>query len=558
MADMNNKLVVVLGMHRSGTSAVTRSLQVMGVGLGDRLMPATAMEGNAKGFWEDLDLNVLNNELLNAIGSNWHYLAPVEPRDVETLRKNGYFVRAVELLRKKVESTLVFGFKDPRVAKLLPFWKEVFKHCHFEVSYVLALRNPLSVVKSLAQRDYLDAEKSYLMWLDHVIRGLIWSEGSRRVLVDYDRLMQSPGHEISRIAAALEFTVDSAELESYTAEFLDEGLRHTTFSPQDLLHDDACPPLVRDIYGALLSVASGSVHIDANSLQTQLSHWSSELARMRSSLTLVDKFFVKNVGLNQSLTERFGQIGLLNQSLSDGHAQINELSRTLSERNRQITALNQTLLESHAQIAEFSLSLPERNEQITRLDHALGDTRALVNELNLSLSERNGQITSLNHALSESHGQIVELSLGLTERNEQITRLDKILSESHGQNVQLGLGLTERNGQITSLNHALGESHVQVTQLSVALSERNGQIAQLSQALGESHGQTDQLNLTLDERCRQIAELSQALGERDVQLTVLEKQLNAIQLSRFWRATSPLRALGAIFVKPKRRLKTER
>src|SRR5665647_3705297 len=60
------KLIVVLGMHRSGTSAVTRGLQVMGVGLGDRLMPG--LEGNnAKGFWEDIDLNALNIEMMSSI-----------------------------------------------------------------------------------------------------------------------------------------------------------------------------------------------------------------------------------------------------------------------------------------------------------------------------------------------------------------------------------------------------------------------------------------------------------------------------------------------------------
>ena len=58
------RLIVVLGMHRSGTSAITRGLQVMGVGLGDRMMPA--MPDNVKGFWEDVDLNALNMEMLSA------------------------------------------------------------------------------------------------------------------------------------------------------------------------------------------------------------------------------------------------------------------------------------------------------------------------------------------------------------------------------------------------------------------------------------------------------------------------------------------------------------
>ena len=153
MGDNEKKrLIVVLGMHRSGTSAITRSLKVMGVELGDTLMPA--IQGiNDKGFWEDLDLFNLNNELLSMVRSDWHHLAPIEPVDVEILRKNGSFDKAGALLHRKLDKKAIFGFKDPRVAKLFRFWKEVFIHCQLDTSCVLAVRHPLSIVRSLNKRD---------------------------------------------------------------------------------------------------------------------------------------------------------------------------------------------------------------------------------------------------------------------------------------------------------------------------------------------------------------------------------------------------------------------
>ena len=60
----HTRLIVILGMHRSGTSAITRGLQVMGVSLGNNLMPPME-DVNAKGFWEDIDLVALNVEILN-------------------------------------------------------------------------------------------------------------------------------------------------------------------------------------------------------------------------------------------------------------------------------------------------------------------------------------------------------------------------------------------------------------------------------------------------------------------------------------------------------------
>jgi hypothetical protein len=82
------KLIVVLGMHRSGTSALTRGLQVMGVSLGERLIPP--IEGNnAKGFWEDIEINAFDNEMLAAIESAWFYLAPLQASHTNKLHSGG-------------------------------------------------------------------------------------------------------------------------------------------------------------------------------------------------------------------------------------------------------------------------------------------------------------------------------------------------------------------------------------------------------------------------------------------------------------------------------------
>jgi hypothetical protein len=227
MSELNNKkLIVVLGMHRCGTSAVTRALTVMGVSLGDKLMPA--LEGNnAKGFWEDIDVNLLNEEMLKSIGSDWNHVAPLSASDLVLLRSSGYLLRAVELLRLKMDSVAVFGLKNPRLAKLFPFWKEIFAHCALDVRYVLAIRHPLSVARSLARRDGLESEQSHLLWLGHMIGSLSGTDGNPPVVVDYDRLIQFPDKEITRLANALDLPVDAAELYQYGTEFITPDLRHT-------------------------------------------------------------------------------------------------------------------------------------------------------------------------------------------------------------------------------------------------------------------------------------------------------------------------------------------
>ncbi len=354
MIDKEKKrIIVVLGMHRSGTSAVTRGLQVVGVDLGDKLMPAIE-DINAKGFWEDLDLYALNNELLSFLGSDWHHLAPIEFGDMKALKKNSYFIRAVELICQKVKKRAIFGFKDPRVAKLLPFWKEVFAYCQLDMSCVLAVRHPLSVAMSLTKRDGFDAEKNYFLWLGHVVESLSGTVGLRRVVVDYDKLMRSPEFEVNRIAKQLDLEIDLAELQSYSSEFLDKALQHTVYDLNDLSFDDACPPLVREIYATLLNLASDKIYFDDLVLKNQIAHWVNECERLKPILTLADRFFMQNAIANQTVTERDERIANLNQALA--------------KRDSQIATLNQTVNSLILNDNRLQPNLNDRNEKIESLN----------------------------------------------------------------------------------------------------------------------------------------------------------------------------------------------
>jgi len=129
------RIIVVLGMHRSGTSVIARSLQLLGVELGNSFMPARS--DNVKGFWEDKDIMELNLELLQFNGDNWHSLAPVTTEKIANCLNTEFFGRALELLRGKTEQISIFGIKDPRMARLLFFWQRVFEHDGYDVSFVI-------------------------------------------------------------------------------------------------------------------------------------------------------------------------------------------------------------------------------------------------------------------------------------------------------------------------------------------------------------------------------------------------------------------------------------
>jgi hypothetical protein len=307
-------------------------------------MPAEST--NPKGCWEDLDICELNCSMLHVSGADWHHLAFVDIDDMETEQENYFLSKAAKLLRLKFIEVSIFGFKDPRTIKLFPFWKKVFRYCQLDVSCVLAIRHPLSVSQSLSKRDGFDTEKNYLLWLGHIIESLSGSHGLKRVLVDYDKLMFSPEFELNRVAEKLDLKINEIELEFYKSQFLNTALRHTTYSLDDLSRDAHCPPLVREVYAALLEVASGKAHLEDPTMQNQIVSWKKEYERLKPSLILIDK-----------------ALGRIASQVAGRDEQLANLSKVLVEREENIAKFKSQIEDIYASTS-WRLTRPIRAAKI--------------------------------------------------------------------------------------------------------------------------------------------------------------------------------------------------
>ena len=234
-------------------------------------------EVNAKGFWEDMDIYRLDDEMLHALGTDWDQATPLTAAQIAFLRAEGFVQRGKELLQEKALQAPVFGFKDPRLCRLLAFWQEVLAERGEGVAYLLALRNPASIADSLQKRDGMDRTQSYLMWLSHTLNVLALSTGQRRVLVEFDHLLQEPLPQLQRVAQAFNLPLDAAAAQDYAQEFLDKGLRHNRHSMVDLASDPACPALVLTVYRLLRKVAADRYDWDSPAFQRRLLGWQRQL-----------------------------------------------------------------------------------------------------------------------------------------------------------------------------------------------------------------------------------------------------------------------------------------
>jgi hypothetical protein len=261
-------LVVVLGMHRSGTSVITRAMETMGADLGSKLGSPVAGV-NDKGFFEDVDIVGIDEAVLGAAGGRWDDFSPINLDKIEPAKMAVMRAHAATVLREKCKDK-IFAVKDPRIPRLLPFWQPVFDQLGLQVVYVIAVRNPVSVGRSLEKRDGFALDKSYRLWLAHMVPALRATEQKPRVLVDYDRLMEAPLKELERISEQLGLPLAADRASSFSQEFLDNGLRHWHFKNRDLAKSPEAPREVTELFSALQAASTSGSDQQSAALKSAL------------------------------------------------------------------------------------------------------------------------------------------------------------------------------------------------------------------------------------------------------------------------------------------------
>lgn len=377
-----NTVITVLGMHRSGTSALARALEVFGVPLGDNLHPAGF--DNPKGFWEDREFLAINNELLDSLGSAYDCPGLLSRELAQESVIESLSLRATRYLKEKLnEFNGRWGFKDPRTARLLWFWLPIFDDCKCDVKIVIALRNPMSVALSLKKRNDIAAIKCYLLWLDHMIPIILQTQQLTRVLVNFDEFLSQPYKQLRRVALQLDLSLagqNDDQVKWFVEQFLDEGLRHSKFDMGSLRHDDNMISDVMRAYEVLGKAAKDEVGLDDPEIVEKFKCFED---RYKSFQSVVNHILYLEQERNKYALALNGQTGITIQM----GEQIKQLHNAVGERDRQIKQLHNAIGERDRQIEQFHNAVGERDRQIKQLHNAVG--------------ERDRQIAQLRHTLKE-------------------------------------------------------------------------------------------------------------------------------------------------------------
>ena len=251
---MSNKMaLVVLGMHRSGTSSVAGALAMLGAQPPKTLLAPS--DDNPKGFWESWEIIQLNDRILQAGESWWNDWRRFDQAKISDAHRLAFQADIRSTLMAEFGEADTIVVKDPRCCRLWSFWEPALQDAGYEPLYVLPIRSPIEVARSLNARNGFNITEGLILWLRHVLEAERATRGKPRVISPWTTFMADWRGEIARIEAILGWRsppLDGAESDAVD-DFLHPDLRRQRAAGND---DSQTHPWAGEAFALMLKLAN--------------------------------------------------------------------------------------------------------------------------------------------------------------------------------------------------------------------------------------------------------------------------------------------------------------
>ncbi len=265
----------ILGMHRSGTSAVARAVNLLGPYIGHRehLMPAVKGD-NPDGFWEHISFFSLHERLLSHLSRSWDSILPLPHGWWRGADMHPYREELKRLIVSEFGDKDIWMWKDPRTSLLLPLWKDVMEELDIDIRYILCLRPPQDVADSLRRRNNFPEAKSLALWLLYSSSALFWTAGEKRVVIAFDDLLKDWEPPLRNIASslAIPWPRDEAGLREGMNAFLRPRDGHSVSATESVSGGAGIGDPVKRLYGLLREAMENTEIMDSELFVRETEH----------------------------------------------------------------------------------------------------------------------------------------------------------------------------------------------------------------------------------------------------------------------------------------------
>jgi len=226
---IDDHLVVILGMHRSGTSALTGMLAKAGFAAPSDLIQAD--NANPKGYWESLSINRLNEDFLAEMDSHWSSSLPLPAGWSESISARKWRSSLINIISESFGGAELPTIKDPRFCILIMGLEPWLESRLIDTSFIIPIRHPLEVSNSLLKAQGTDIEKALRLWIKSVFMAEQATRGYRRKFISFDLLLEDPTNTLKACLQLVQSAADpdaAGNMADWKDETRPETLRHAT------------------------------------------------------------------------------------------------------------------------------------------------------------------------------------------------------------------------------------------------------------------------------------------------------------------------------------------
>lgn len=536
--------IIVLGMHRSGTSAVARLLNLMGAYFGGENISTGASAENEKGFWERLDVRSLNDSMLHNANCDWDRIAELDLKAIPEDFQNAYHRSARDIVLN-LDAHRPWFIKEPRLCILLPLWRPAL-----ELPFcVHVFRHPLEVAHSLKARNGIPIRVGLALWEAYNAKAIESSSDVPRCFVSYSELLSSPLPIVNQLREAMssssgyEFRTPSA---TELAGALDSNLRHqrhedaghglptkSQLALYELLADArdngafVAPPLSRSSLNTLRRFESSGEHLAARMRRSN----ARRLVRVNNT---DPRLALKSMELDQALKAVSEQSTAVANAAKDNA----KLTDALNKQNTDLALKNDAIKRLTANVGNRRNVLAKRNQKIQSLTVELETRAAALATQEKAVAELTTRITQYNSALDARDAEIKELGRVVAALSAAKQRQQEISSMEHTVG-RLTAESRHLRSEVDAKNQSLAASSVTVTRLREELSQLRNRTERAVKRITDESVRIAEENRNLKRRgdleagnaARLQAEVD-ALRRRHRELTTA---VDAVLHSRRWR-----------------------
>ena len=493
------RCILVLGMHGSGASALTRMFSLAGAALPRTLLEANEADGT--GCWEPERLVRYHDRLLSDLGSSWHDWKPLDFPSLPLSDRKTIHSDIKSILADEFGGRRLWVLKEPRICRFVPIYREVLSDMGVALSPVLIFRNPLEVMASLQRRGDWPVERSAadvcLLWLRHVLDCEAATRGVKRSIASHASIVSDPVAALARIErkAKLDFPNKVDELGEDIREFLDPASGGHEKGGGEAALEPMLRGWVEDAFSAMRALERNPGSKKARKTLDRVNE------AFGASLPVIDAF---GAASREALAHK-------HRLEEEAQARDAEAKRGESLRREDSARLESRILDLQTAVSEKSAvlkALEEEREQIRLdfegLDRLTEEQKSRIESLDRIAGEQSGQLDAIRRLFDVGEGdnrtidEVIDAHLH-SLRVEYDSRLNA-QTEDHAK--RLDGQAADYEGRLAARTEEFArewkQARLDFEGLDRLTEEQKSRIESLDRIAGEQSGQLDAIRCLFD------------------------------------------------------------